>query len=54
MAVEIKELVFKATINSGEGVAADPKKADPETDPQALVATCVAEVLKILKREKER
>jgi hypothetical protein len=54
MAVEIRELVIKTTVD-------DPKKSTENQsrtiDPsytQSLVDTCVAEVLKMIRREKER
>ena len=53
MAVEIRELVIKTTVSDKEpgetGKRADVSSARPD-----LVERCVEEVLKILKREKER
>jgi hypothetical protein len=53
MAVEIKELVIKATV-AGQSPAGNPVTAKDETRDQEIVNQCVSEVLKILQREKER
>ncbi|MEM1255789.1 MAG: DUF5908 family protein [Cyanobacteria bacterium P01_H01_bin.21] len=56
MPVEIRELILRATIvngtaqvgqNDGDGGLDDATKED-------IIAACTAQVLKILKREKER
>jgi hypothetical protein len=53
MAVEIRELIIKTTVSDRKpeetGNRADETSARPD-----LVECCVEEVLKILKREKER
>lgn len=53
MAVEIKELIIKTTVTSQtkSGNAAPDNSGISE---QEVVNQCVAEVLKILQREKER
>lgn len=63
MPVEIRELVIKAVIALGsdaEGEAANKNDASPGgaagsgPDQQELVQACVEQVLKILKKEKNR
>lgn len=53
MAVEIKELVIKATVTS-QMTAGNPVTDKDGTRDQEIVNQCVSEVLKILQREKER
>ncbi|MGA1870249.1 MAG: DUF5908 family protein [bacterium] len=56
MAVEIKELIIRATVNSGshnEAHTGDNVR-DNVYDTQKIIRACVEQVLKILKREKER
>lgn len=53
MTIEIKELVIKATVAGGTQTG-DGKPVKPEINTQEIVNLCVAEVIKILKREKER
>lgn len=52
MTVEIKELVIKASITGKSGTAAHGTEQSPDTD--RIVSECVAQVLKILERNKER
>lgn len=61
MAVEIKELVIKAIITMGDDANAVPgSKASPGIaagsgpDQQELIQACVEQVLKILKKKKNR
>lgn len=59
MAVEIKELVIKAVIGAGEDAAArgpapGGRPAWGEAEKQELIQACVEQVLKILKKEKNR
>lgn len=59
MAVEIKELVIKAVIGTGEdagarGPAPGDRPAWSEAEKQALLQACVEQVLKVLKKEKNR
>ena len=55
MAVEIKELVIRAIAEPAreQGVATPGDAPDPG-DQRALVETCVKEVLRILKKSRER
>ena len=53
MPLEIKELVIRATVDSGGGDETAPETGKP-ADRAALVAECVEQVLQILRREKER
>jgi hypothetical protein len=53
MAVEIRELVIKTTV-SDKRLEETGKRADETSARPDLVQCCVEEVLKILKREKER
>lgn len=50
--VEIRELVIKTTISDQK--AADIESRSVEKRDQDLINRCVEEVLKVLKREKER
>jgi hypothetical protein len=59
MAVEIKELVIKAIIGAGDGPKAESqalggRPAWGEPEKQELIQACVEQVLKILKKEKNR
>lgn len=59
MAVEIKELVIKAIIGAGDGPKAENqalggRPAWGESEKQELIQACVEQVLKILKKEKNR
>lgn len=58
MPIEIRELVIKASVNSGEqGQSSTQERlqSDPKTEEQSdIVATCVAQVLAILKEQSER
>lgn len=55
MAIEIRELVIKAVIVDDDSTSS-PAEDDVEkpTDKQALIQECVNQVLKILKRSKNR
>jgi hypothetical protein len=53
MPVEIKELVIRA-VAAEEKSSAYPTENGKMTDKQAIVEECVRQVLKILKRSKER
>ncbi len=53
MTVEIRELVIKTTVTDKTPAGNETKGID-RTTTQGLVERCVAEVLQILKREKER
>ena len=53
MAVEIRELVIKTTV-SDKKPEETVNRADVSSARPDLVQCCVEEVLKILKREKER
>jgi hypothetical protein len=53
MTVEIRELVIKATVSDGKDNKNEVQSGD-KVDTQGIVNLCVTEVLKILKREKER
>jgi hypothetical protein len=53
MTVEIKELVIKATVTDKMKTGNENQATDRD-DTGKMVDLCVAEVLKILKREKER
>lgn len=55
MPVEIKELIIRATITAApENTSADRKHAEIIEDREALIAECVKQVLKILRKSKER
>lgn len=52
MPIEIRELVIRATVESGETPAAEVSPAMPRRD--ELVAECVEQVLDVLRKQKER
>lgn len=57
MPVEIKELIIRANIV--DSVDSDDTNSEPQIEgtsgqKQEIIATCVAEVLKILERKQER
>lgn len=55
MAVEIKELVIKATVDrEADTETTDTNPVEPSVDTHSIVRSCVEQVLNILKREKER
>ncbi len=58
MPLEIRELVIKASVHSGEqGQSSTQERSEShlETEEQAdIIATCVAQVLVILKEQTER
>jgi hypothetical protein len=54
MAVEIRELVIKATVSDPTKSTENQSRTIDQSYTQSLVNTCVAEVLKIMRREKER
>ena len=54
MAVEIKELVIRATVEHTTTSLGATPRMNSSQDADALVESCVKEVLKILKRSKER
>lgn len=55
MPVEIKELVIRAVIESGErGRSRSRTPTDPAAGGDAIVDACVRQVMKILERSKER
>ena len=51
MAVEIKELIVRASVTNNTTAE---QENDDSPDRQEIVRACVEQVLKILKREKER
>ncbi len=56
MAIEIRELVIKATIRSGTQSGTEEHRPEGESSEEQaqMIQTCVEEVLKIIKDEKER
>jgi hypothetical protein len=56
MAIEIRELVIRAVVAPGRSQAPGPEGEDsgPDGSRAQLIEDCVAEVMKILRREKER
>lgn len=63
MPVEIRELVIKTIVNQEEGSEGASSSSSPGSESshesanlsqKALIQACVEEVLKILKREKQR
>lgn len=53
MTVEIRELVIKTTV-SDDKPAGNENQAGAKSATRGLIDSCVAEVIKILKREQER
>jgi hypothetical protein len=55
MAVEIKEVIIRAVINqNNEMTGKDPRPGEAQDDRSAVIQACVQEVLRILKRSRER
>lgn len=54
MPVEIKELIIRAHIVSPSDRNIEPQSATSWEQKEAIIAACVAQVLKILERKKER
>lgn len=54
MPVEIKELIIRANIIDGNGTNSESEIEGNSTQKQEIIAACVAQVLKILERKKER
>lgn len=54
MPVEIRELILRATVVDSATQCSDSSSQDSEATKQAIIAACTAQVLKILKRKKER
>ncbi len=55
MPVEIKELVIRAVVESGERSGSGQRiPPDPAAGEDAIVDACVRQVMKILKKSKER
>ncbi|MFO1430289.1 MAG: DUF5908 family protein [Candidatus Competibacteraceae bacterium] len=55
MPVEIKELIIRATTTeTQENVSSGVKYPQVSDDKEAIIAECVKQVLKILKKSKER
>ena len=57
MPVEIRELILRATIVNGTAQVGQNDETDSGLDDatkEGFIAACTAQVLKILKREKER
>jgi hypothetical protein len=54
MTVEIRELVIKTTVTDKTSTGGTEGPTSEKAVAQGLVERCVAEVLQILKREKER
>ncbi|MCB0570864.1 MAG: hypothetical protein KDC66_13910 [Phaeodactylibacter sp.] len=53
MPLIIKELVIKATVGEGSGGQQAPASSTPASE-EAIVASCVEQVLQILKDKEER
>ncbi|MGR9052707.1 MAG: DUF5908 family protein [Gammaproteobacteria bacterium] len=57
MPVEIRELVIRAVVSSersGNNIDTGRKPSLAQEDKDALIAECVEQVLKILKKQRER
>lgn len=57
MPIEIRELVIRAVVEQGAAVSRsspEPAVARGEQEREALVQACVEQVLRILRRERER
>lgn len=53
MPIEIRELVIRAVVDPSQSATSSRPPAT-ETDHEALVQACVDEILRILRRERER
>ena len=54
MPVEIKELIIRATIVDGKDSNSQQQTVGSSEQKEEIIAACVAQVLKILERKKER
>jgi hypothetical protein len=54
MPVEIKELIIRANIVDNISNVSQSQVEDISGEKEAIIAACVAQVLKILERKKER
>ncbi len=54
MPVEIRELIIKTTVTSGEGEKQPTKEKGKDAASEELIAECVEQVLEILRKERER
>ena len=54
MPVEIKELIIRATVLQETEDAGSAEDETADNDNQAIIQACVRQVLRILKRSKER
>jgi hypothetical protein len=52
MPIEIRELILRTTIV--DGAQTTPTTTSGDTNQAEIIAACTAQVLKILKRERER
>ena len=53
MAIEIRELIIKATVNTNQGES-NPSLANNNEEKQLLIQECVDQVMEILKEKMER
>ncbi len=54
MPIEIKELIIRASVEEKASAEAKSQQQKESVDQTRLVEECVAQVLEILRREKER
>ncbi len=54
MAVEIRELIIKATISDDQTVRDDPKDQVSINSKEAIISECIEQVMQILKSKTER
>lgn len=54
MPIEIKELVIRATVDSGGSGSKGPRKRKQAAEREEIVAECVEQVMRILRRQGER
>jgi len=54
MPVEIKELIIRAVVTTQDEMAEAPVQRDLAQDREAIIQECVRQVLRILKKMKER
>lgn len=54
MPIIINEVVFRGEIAPNDGARRPPADGRPPVNREALIQACVAEVLRILERQKER
>ena len=54
MAIEIKELVIRATVESGDKSTQQQNKKQGDDEKDEIISECVEQVLRVLERSRDR